>query len=502
MYRSRPDGSQMTEVASFSLDFPRGRITLGTAWAYQYGSYGYPHRNLDAAWQPWRDGWNPRRIRGDLLSSYPMPMLTDLGFDSSGTMIIGFRDRRSDESPGFRTDYGYFTDLDPVGFGVGDIVQAVSEDGAWTFDPGREHFDDRVAGFGDETAQGGLAVLPDGGLTVSGAYVTHRSRTAEGAYWFDNDSGNRRQQEQVYDVSGFEPLRSALSPVDRVYADNEGPSLQAVRAPGTVGDMEVLCAPDVEPTATPTDTITPMPTDTTTPTGVPPTATLTPSPQPTAASTDTPTPRPAPIYFPLALEEPPCEPGSRHVDVVLVIDASTSMLDPTAAGRTKLDAAKEAANSFLDQLDASDQVAIVAFNADAWLLQELTSDRAALDSAIVGITSAQQTCIVCAVGEAADELASDRRNPDNTPVLILLTDGKSNPRPVGEAVARAELAKQAGVTIFTIGLGDDLDFGALGRIASKPTYYYHAPDAEELGDIYGAIAVEIPCPVENYWGRR
>ena len=53
-----------------------------------------------------------------------------------------------------------------------------------------------------------------------------------------------------------------------------------------------------------------------------------------------------------------------------------------------------------------------------------------------------------------------------------------------------------------VALGDDLDFGALERIASKPEYYYHAPDAEDLGDIYGAIAVEIPCPAGDYWRRQ
>jgi Mg-chelatase subunit ChlD len=192
------------------------------------------------------------------------------------------------------------------------------------------------------------------------------------------------------------------------------------------------------------------------------------------------------------------------VDVVLVIDASSSMLLPTGTGRTKLAAAIEAAGIFLDQLQliAGDQVAIVAFNADAVLLQTLSSDRSDLAAALASIEPALQTCLVCGVDVAAEELASERRNPDNTPVLIVLTDGLSNPRPASEAVAQADQAKKAGVVVYTIGLGDTLDFEALRQIASAPEFFYRAPDAEDLADIYRQIAVEIPCPKEEFWGRR
>jgi hypothetical protein len=66
-----------------------------------------------------------------------------------------------------------------------------------------------------------------------------------------------------------------------------------------------------------------------------------------------------------------------------VIDASSSMLELTAAGRTKLSAAIAAAGTFLDQLhfDAGDQAAVVSFNADAALLSPPKADRATLDTA-------------------------------------------------------------------------------------------------------------------------
>ena len=39
-------------------------------------------------------------------------------------------------------------------------------------------------------------------------------------------------------------------------------------------------------------------------------------------------------------------------------------------------------------------------------------------------------------------------------------------------------------------------------MASKQSYFYRAPDAEDLAAIYAAIAIEIPCPVEAFWGKR
>jgi Mg-chelatase subunit ChlD len=180
------------------------------------------------------------------------------------------------------------------------------------------------------------------------------------------------------------------------------------------------------------------------------------------------------------------------------------MLEPTAAGRPKLDAAIDAAGTFLDQLqlDAGDQAAIVSFNADATLRAELTDDRTFLDAALASITPASQTCLVCGVDAGAAELASSRHRADNTPLLIVLTDGLSNPRPASEAVARAAEAKAAGVVIHTIGLGDTLDFEALEAMATEPDDFHRAPDGEDLAAIYAQIAVEVPCPPSRWSGRR
>lgn len=46
-----------------------------------------------------------------------------------------------------------------------------------------------------------------------------------------------------------------------------------------------------------------------------------------------------------------------------------------------------------------------------------------------------------------------RRKPANRPVMILLTDGLTNPVPASLAVAREQATKDDDITIFTIGLG-------------------------------------------------
>jgi len=270
------------------------------------------------------------------------------------------------------------------------------------------------------------------------------------------------------------PQQVGVHPVNEVaeahYTDADGSRRAFVF---TIPLVEVL-APTRDPTATKTPTLSPVPTP-------PPSATM--------------MPVPLPLYLPLALRES-CTPDKQRVDVALVIDASTSMLQHTTAGRTKLAAAIEAASIFLDQLqlEAGDQAAVVAFNANAWLLQELTDDRHFLESALASIQPAPQTCLVCGVDVGSDEIVGDRRDPDNTPVLILLTDGLSNPRPASEAVERAREAHQAGVVVYTIGSGNTLDFTALEQIASKPQHFFRAPDAEQLAGIYRQIAGELPCP--------
>jgi uncharacterized protein YegL len=176
------------------------------------------------------------------------------------------------------------------------------------------------------------------------------------------------------------------------------------------------------------------------------------------------------------------------------------MEEPTAAGRTKLSAAIEAAGHFVGLLQPTDHAAVVAFNAEARLLQGLTNDRAALWTALGWITTGQFTRIDLGIREARTEMAGPRARITAVPVMIVLTDGRNNPEPPESAVAEAVGARADGVRVITIGLGLDADADTLRRMVADPEDYHFAPDGEELQRVYEDIlGVVQSCPGDRFW---
>ena len=212
---------------------------------------------------------------------------------------------------------------------------------------------------------------------------------------------------------------------------------------------------------------------------------------------------PQPAFLPVAVRER-CVPEIRRVDAVLVLDASSSMLGRTAAGRSKLEAAQAASRRFMDglRLGFGDQVALVTFNDGARLVQPLTSDRAALERALSSVAVAQQTRLDLGIREGRTELMTSRHRRLSKPVMVVLTDGLANPVPVDEAIVEAEVAKALDHVLFAVGIGGDLDRRALAAMASRPAYFFVTADGEGLPDIFATIAETIPCSPSAYWGRR
>ncbi len=220
------------------------------------------------------------------------------------------------------------------------------------------------------------------------------------------------------------------------------------------------------------------------------------SPTPTVTPTPTPTrpPQPTSIYLPFTGSNH-CQPRALHADVVLVIDTSTSMLEQTRSGRTKLEAAIEAANTFLGLLVYQrDQAAIVSFNRDAHVAASLGSDRSKLGRALVRLEAVEGTRIDLGLKVGTREVLSRRHWDINRPVIILLTDGIPNGTTHREVIARAVEARAGGVEVFTIGLGSNVDPALLASVATDRHHRYLAPDGEDLAAIYRAIAAVIPCP--------
>jgi Mg-chelatase subunit ChlD len=202
----------------------------------------------------------------------------------------------------------------------------------------------------------------------------------------------------------------------------------------------------------------------------------------------------------MALYELPCS-RRRGAAVALVIDTSSSMLEQTRAGRTKLAAAVDSAAGFIDVLTfPQDQAAVIGFSGTA-KVGALSGDSAQLRRELAALETAPGTDIAAGVRAAQAELMSPRRHPDNFPAMVLITDGQAGDGPA-PGIRAADEAKAEGTYIFTIGLGDTIDRSQLQTMASQPEWFYEAATADDLAAVYRAIAVDLPCPASRYWGRR
>lgn len=273
--------------------------------------------------------------------------------------------------------------------------------------------------------------------------------------------------------------------------------------------------PTPEPTPTNTPTDPPLPTNTPLPTRTPlPTATAVP---PTA------TPRPpVPVYLPILMKEQ-CRDTRKHVDVALVLDVSTSMRDQTPDGQTKLTAALDGARKFLASMDlspdatgASDRVAVVGFNREAWVAEPLGRDAAKLLAALDGLPAGMQEFTRLDLGfQRGNEVLAVPRSADTTAVLVLLTDGLPNRvpaaadgRPETTVLAAAQAAKDAGVLVYTIGVGraegptPEINPELLRAAASRPEMFYPAREAGQLGAVYSQLTSVVPCGGTTFWTGR
>ncbi len=215
------------------------------------------------------------------------------------------------------------------------------------------------------------------------------------------------------------------------------------------------------------------------------------------------------------LGEPLGVPASGR-DLLLAVDLSESMevKDFILGGEPvdRLVAAKHVADDFIARR-AGDRVGLLVFGEQAYLHVPLSFDlatvRQLLDETVIGLAG-RSTAIGDAIG-----LAVKRLREQNTPqkVLILMTDGANTAGQV-EPLRAARLAADAGLKIYTIGVGademlvrqlfgtirvnpsTDLDEDTLRGIAKATGgRYFRARDTSELERIYAELdALE---PVER-----
>jgi len=190
--------------------------------------------------------------------------------------------------------------------------------------------------------------------------------------------------------------------------------------------------------------------------------------------------------------------SSEPIYVGLVIDHSGSMND-----QNKLRDALVAARAFADEMRAQDEAFVTMFNDTTTPLQDFTSDRDALKSAIGRISSTGGTAFYDATYVSAEKFQA--RQDKLKKALILLTDGLDNREAAGgffglfggagskhtldEAIARA---KEFQGVVYTIGLGSNADQARLSRLAEQTGgKFFFAPSGDDLKRLYLLIAEQL-----------
>lgn len=158
------------------------------------------------------------------------------------------------------------------------------------------------------------------------------------------------------------------------------------------------------------------------------------------------------------------------VTTMLVMDISGSM-----DKNDKLAAAKEAAKSYVNQMQSGDQAGLIAYDTQVYTIQPLTKDTAALNSTIDGLQTGSDTAMYNALVEAQKALA----DVSGRKTIIVLTDGLDNKsQNTAEDVITG--IGESGLTISAIGFGDVTTVGQTGLNESALKSL-----AEQTGGIYG-----------------
>lgn len=185
-------------------------------------------------------------------------------------------------------------------------------------------------------------------------------------------------------------------------------------------------------------------------------------------------------------------------DLVLAVDISGSMdardmLDGEGNPQQRLAAVKDVINAFIAEREG-DRVALVVFGSNAYLQTPFTEDLESaaefMEQTEVGMAG-PHTAIGDAIGLA---LRTFEASEIEQKLLVLLSDGADTNSQMSPFNA-TEIAANAGVRIFTIGVGDPggsgddrVDLDTLEAIASRADgAFYVADDTQGLADIYAEI---------------
>lgn len=201
------------------------------------------------------------------------------------------------------------------------------------------------------------------------------------------------------------------------------------------------------------------------------------------------------------------------VDVMLVLDRSSSMLATDGNPTNRLQDAKNAANGFLALLGPDDHSGLVSFSTGWTLDKTLSANHAATQSAVNAQVANGATSLYAGIRLGLYELLNQFHDPhpDNgrvgvpgvQQVLIVLTDGAQtdslgflqtppgSPSPIWEA----QFGKNNGVIVFVIALGNDPSlppwYPTLQATATSPQHFFIAASGANLAGVFSQISQRI-----------
>ena len=221
---------------------------------------------------------------------------------------------------------------------------------------------------------------------------------------------------------------------------------------------------------------------------------------------------------PQLVGEPKRLPGEGR-DILLVVDISTSMLEPDFVYQgqriNRLSAVKAVVNDFI-QKRQEDRLGLMLFGTRAYLQAPITYDKKSVGEILWNTDAGMagdSTSIGDALGLALKTLKDDKEKEKK--IIILLTDGENNDGSISMAQI-LKLASEEGIKIYTIGVGapqaffnsffgvkmmaGGLDETSLKNLASiTKGNYFRAESTEDLVRIYQTIdKLETSPQQENY----
>ncbi|MEF8865162.1 MAG: VWA domain-containing protein [Salinibacter sp.] len=175
-----------------------------------------------------------------------------------------------------------------------------------------------------------------------------------------------------------------------------------------------------------------------------------------------------------------------NVSSSLVLDRSGSMRGGALAD------AKEAAKTFVDQLKVGDQASVISFSNGVRIDEPFTSDVGALKAAIDGLSAGGGTALYDGMIQGIEEIELEA----NSPAVLALTDGQENESSNSKQDV-IDLANQAGVPVYTIGLGGSVNTDDLQDIADQTGgRFFQAPNSSDLETIYQEISQQLSSRYE------